>query len=339
MKTSSSKLGSIVNEITDIGRALHGARILEHARFNQPYIKKSLRDIRPLSESKLRSAIIISAGPSVHKKNSIPRILASGYKGTIVAVDGAYIACLKAGLIPDFVLTLDPHPTRMVRWFGDPNFEEHNKRDDYFTRQDLDVEFRKNSILQNEQHIELVNRYGHQTKAIVATTAPKNVIERLMAARLDAYWWNPLVDDPRSEGSLTQQLHELNHLPCLNTGGNVGTAAWVFAYSILKAKETAVVGMDLGYYIDTPHEKTQTYYELIKHIGDEGDITECFEEFEFPLTKERFYLDPTYFWYRRNLLQLLERANTKMFNCTEGGTLFGDRVECIYLDDFLARHK
>jgi len=338
LKSIIAKFESIVNQITDIGRDLHSKNILDHARWNLPYVEKSIRDLPELPFEKRASAIVISAGPSVHKRNSIQRIKQSAYKGTIIVVDGAYIASLKQGLIPDFVLTLDPHPTRIVRWFGDSNFEENNKHDDYFQRQDLDLEFRKNTIQQNQYHIQLVNQYGFQTKAIVASTAPQNVVRRIYEAQFDRYWWNPLVDDPNSEKSLTRQLYDLNKLPCMNTGGTVGTAAWVFAHSILTIPKIAVLGMDFGYYADTPFKKTQTYYELVKHIGQEEDVQECFMEMEFPLTKEKFFIDPTYFWYRRNFLQLLAKSRAKIFNCTEGGTLFGDQIECISLSEFLNHH-
>ena len=324
-----------MNQITDIGVKSHTRLILENARRNLSAVKKSLRDLPRLSDEKSRSAIVISAGPSVHKQNSIKKILSSGYQGTIIAVDGAYIACLKAGLFPDFVLTLDPHPTRIVRWFGDPDFIKHSERDDYFARQDLDVEFRKNTIEQNKYHIQLVNQHGFRTRAIVSCSAPRNVVQRVEEARFDAYWWNPLVDDPRESESITRQLYNLNKLPCMNTGGTVGTAAWVFADAILKIPSIALVGMDLGYYTATPFTQTQMYYEMINHFGGKEGIEECFVHFTFPLTGEQFYTDPTYFWYRKNFLELLQKARSQTFNCTEGGTLFGENVKCISLDEFL----
>ena len=58
-------------------------------------------------------------------------------------------------------------------------------------------------------------------------------------------------------------------------------------------------------------------------------------DFEFPLTKEKFYTDPTYFWYRRNFLELLSQSKKPTFNCTEGGTLFDEKLQCVNLDDFL----
>jgi hypothetical protein len=203
-------LERIVSEIPNIALKFYENTLLEHARLNLADSKKTIRQLPALSEAKTRSAVVISAGPSVHKKRSIQRILESGYKGTIIAVDGTYIACLKAGLIPDFVVSLDPCPKRMVRWFGDHEFEKNTENDDYFKRQDLDVDFRKNSIAQNKQHIELVNKHGHVTKAIVSSSCPCNVIGRLKEAKFDLYWWNPLVDDPNLPGSKTRSLYMIS---------------------------------------------------------------------------------------------------------------------------------
>jgi len=336
--TQISRFDQVVDEITQIGFNLHKKTLVDHALLNAPHVKKSIKELPPLKGKKAQSGIVISAGPSVHNRNSIKRIKESGYGGTIIAVDGSYIASLKMGLIPDFVMSLDPHPTRMVRWFGDHEFEKNSANDDYFARQDLDVEFRKNTIEQNKRHIAIVNEYGRQTKALVASSVPRNVVQRLEESKFDMYWWNPLVDDPHAPGSITREMYNINHLPCVNTGGTVGTAAWVFADSVLKLPQIAVVGMDLGYYHDLPKEKTQTFYELQAHLKGADSLDACFIEFEFPLTKEKFYTDPTYFWYRRNFLELLSLSKSLTFNCTEGGTLFDEKLQCVNLDEFLKQH-
>ena len=267
-------------------------------------------------------------------------MLAFGYEGSIIAADGAYAACLRAGLIPDFVVTLDPHSTRLIRWFGDPHFERSLAKDDYFSRQDLDVDARKNAIKRNLDDFELINRHAPRTKAIVASSAPENVVARIAEAGFETYWFHPLVDDPTKPGSITRALYEIQPLPCISTGGTVGTAAWVFAMQILKPEVLAVAGMDLGYYADLKIEHTQTYYELLTEVdGDVERVKDYFVHVEFPLTRETFFTDPTYFWYRKNFLHLAKRAPMRTLNCTEAGTLFGENIDCVSLDEFFARSK
>ncbi len=330
----------LVQEIPHIGFKYHAARLLDSANKNLPFIQRTINDLSPLEGPKAQSGIIISAGPSVHRRQSIKRIKESQYPGTVIAVDGSYIACLKAGLIPEFVVTLDPHPTRVVRWFGDPEFEKNKENDDYFARQDLDIAFRRDSVEENQENIKLVNRDGCLSRAIVSASAAENVVKRLMEARFDSYWWNPLVDNPRDPTSLTRQMYELNRLPCMNTGGTVGNAAWVFASTRLKIPRIALVGMAFGYYGDTPYQHTQTYYELLERLGSKDVVEEFFIENTFPLTGQKFYTDPTYFWYRSNLLELLDQVTgVETYNCTEGGTLVDERVPCLSLDEFLFKES
>ena len=332
---SNRSFSSVAREIEDISFNLHKDALLRHARENLPRITRTLRELAPPAGDKAKSAIVISAGPSVHRQKSIAHVLASGYKGTVIAVDGSLISCLKDGLFPDYVLTLDAHETRIVRWYGDPDFEHNSRNDDYFQRQDLDVAFRTNLIEQNLAHIDLVNRHGSKSKAIVASSAPQNVVRRIEEAKFDTYWWNPLVDNPAEPNSLTRQLYDINRLPCVNTGGNVGTASWVFASTILKIPTIALLGMDFGYYADLPYSKTQKYYELIDHLGTTEGLEAHFPVYTYPLTGEKFYTDVTYSWYRKNFLELLTLSNARTFNCTGGGVLFGDRLPCVTLEEFL----
>jgi hypothetical protein len=234
-------------------------------------------------------------------------------------------------------MTMDPHNKRVVRWFGDHDFERNSENDDYYKRQDLDEQFRSQSLLENKMLIDMVNKSGRHTKAVVSTTSPANVVARLKEAQFDCYWWNPLMDDPGDSTGLTRKLYNANPAPCINTGGNVGTAAWVFAVMTLKIPVIGLTGMDYGYYASTPYDRTQTYYELALRNGGFDGIEKYFKEFMFPLTGEKFYTDPTYYWYRRNFLELLCQSpdTARTYNCTEGGTLFGPRLDCIYFDGFL----
>lgn len=333
-KSISASFKKLTDEITSIGLDWHAEAIVENSKWNKQFISKSIKDIPAPQGEKAASAIVISAGPSLYKNNILARIKASGYQGSIIAIDGSYVRCIKADLEPDYVLTLDPHPTRLVRWFGDPDFEKNLEGDDYFSRQDLDIAFRTNSIEENRRNIDLVDRHGKNKKLVICSASPKNVVERTRAVGFDAYWWAPLVDNPEKPDSLTRAIVKETKLPAMNTGGTVGTAAWVFALTALKIPKIAVVGMDLGYYkADTSYLQTQTYYSLKDRVGEEN-IHEYFPEFTYPGTGESFYTDPTYYWYRSNLLDLISASGSTVFNCTGGGTLSGAGVECIEIEDF-----
>ena len=317
------KFYELINEITKLGYDYHKETILENSKRNAPYITKTIRELK---DTEKRRCLVISAGPSLYRQRTLQRINPEGI--CIVAIDGSYIQCLKAGIVPDYVVTLDPHPTRMVRWFGDPDFENNLNGDDYFARQDLDVDFRKNSLSENEANIRLVDE--HKAPLIICSTAPANVVKRTQA--FNRYWFAPLIDAPQSSG-LTDDLTAITGLPALNTGGTVGTAAWNFAHSVLGCKDIAVVGMDLGYSMDTPFNMTQTWPQL----KDLKPIYEFFPHFTTPYGE--YYTDPTYWWYRENLLDLLEANECQLTNCSEAGMLFGERIKNVSLETWLASSK
>ena len=325
----------MVGKVGEISFRLHAERLLAHAKSGWNPEAKSLRDLPPLAPERKSKAFVISAGPSLHRKNSVQRLLAQNFSGPTVAVDAAMVKCLKQGLIPDYVVTLDPHPTRMVRWFGDPDFEKHSAADDYFQRQDLDIEFRKNTIRENEKNIELINHYGPRMKALVASSAPANVLARIKEAGFETYFFNPLVDDPETIDSITRKLSAINGFPCVNTGGNVGTCAWILAATVLGIHSLGLLGMDFGYYQDLPRHETQKYYELLEFLQDDEDLDVYFPAYTYPGTGEMMYTDPTYYWYRQNFLELLPLVPAKTYNCTEGGTLFSKKLPCCSVEEFL----
>jgi hypothetical protein len=273
--------------------------------------------------------------------------LDSYYTGTIIAVDGSYVACLKAGLYPDYVITMDPHPTRVVRWFGDPDFDKNTlnddyyARDDYFSRQDLDLDFREDSISHNKETIDLVDKYSHRSKLLISSTSSSTVVNRVINTNFnDIYWYNPLVDDPDNNNSITRKLWDLNKLPCMNTGGTVGTVSWVIATTHFKINAIGLVGMDFGYHNGIPFKDTQTYYELIDYVGQDIDFNKYFLFNKYPINGITYYTDPTYYWYKKNFLELIEKVPyVRTYNCTDGGTLVEDNIILVSLNDFLSKYK
>ena len=308
----------LVAELPERGLAWHRDTILANSIANAPHIVNTIRAVK----TNPAPCLIVAAGPSLYRESIFPRIY-NRFQGTIVATDSAYIQCLKAGIIPDYVVTLDPHPTRMVRWFGDPDLEKNMNGDDYFERQDLDVAFRINAKEENETNIGLVNR--HKVPLIICSTAPSNVVKR--TALHERYWFAPLVDDPEAADSITRKIVSATDLPALNTGGTVGTAAWVFAHSILKSLDIAVVGMDLAYYEDMPLDKTQSWHML-------GGNAAMYPSFTNP-NGQRSFTDPTYFWYRENFLGLLKSNAATVTNCTGTGLLDGEGVKWMGLEQWL----
>jgi hypothetical protein len=242
---------------------------------------------------------------------------------------------LRAGIVPDLVVTLDPHPKRIVRWFGDPDLKPENLGvDDYFARQDMDRAF-ADELRANEEILALLDRHGKGMRIALSTSASPAVVSRALACGMRIYWWNPMYDDPDMPGSVTRGLQAMNRLPCVNAGGNVGAACWMMAHAVLAKKHVGLAGMDFAYYCDTPYRNTQYYREAVALVGEEGLDSIYIRVFN-PHLQQWFYTDPAYMWYRNVFLEMALEADCVTYNCTEGGILFGDNVRFVRLRDFLS---
>ncbi len=305
---------------------------LKNAEDNRPYIGRSVLELRDAQLGTGDTAVVVGAGPSLRRRQSIERLRDSNFPGTIVAADGALGACLRAGVVPHVVVSVDPHPDRIVRWFGDPRLTEV-PADDYFRRQEMDSVHGEDELGANSALVDLVDTYGPKIKVAAATSAAPAVVRRCQQTRMELYWWNPMYDDYDKPGSHSRRLWEMNGLPCLNGGGNVGTSAWVLTHAVLGKRRIGLVGIDLGYAPDTPYEKTQYFRELVDLL--KARHREAFIHTENPVTREVWFSDPTYHWFREVFLEMARDADCQTFNCTEGGLLFGDGVITSTLDAFL----
>ncbi len=326
------QLGPVTLEkVSEIGFA--------NARRNQPLIQKG-KSLLALGETTLAGpgdALVIAAGPSLHRYDTAAIVRQSRFAGTLIATESSLSWCLRNGIVPDLVVTLDPHASRIVRWFGDPDLSrEALARDDYFQRQDMDPRFGDDQLRSNRELIELVDAHGPRIKIAIASSASEAVVKRAVEAGMDLYWWNPMYDDHDLPGSLTRKLHEDNGLPCMNAGGNVGSACWVMAHAVLGKTRVGLAGVDFGYYADTPYEKTQYYKEILALVGPER-LDEVFVRLTNPHLGQDFYTDPAYLWFRESFLEMVPRAECATHNCTGGGILFGPGIHWTDLHEFLAQ--
>lgn len=309
-----------------------------NASINQARIaaSSSVLELRKTPLAQGDTAIVMAAGPSLHRRRVAEQIKASGFRGVIVATESALGYCLRNDLVPDLIVTLDPHPTRIVRWLGDPRLSEARlNSDDYFRRQDLEPRLADDQLAANRELLQVVNQFGPRVRAAICTSAAPEVVDRIYDAGMTPYWWNPFYDDYDAPDSLTRKIHRMNGLPCLNAGGNVGSAAWVLAAAVLEKKQIGIVGMDFGYYNDLPYEKTQYYREIVDLVGPDR-LDEVYVRVHNPHVNADFYTDPTYLWYRDSFLEMVREADSRTVNCTEGGILFGEGLEVMPLAEFLA---
>jgi hypothetical protein len=317
-----------------------GAQAMANAQINQAAALDgaSILALRDTELIKGDAALVIAAGPSLHRQNTARLIKQSDFRGTIIATESAMAWCLRNDIVPQLVVTVDPHGSRIVRWFGDPTLDEAAiARDDYFARQDMDPKFRFNQLKINRELLALLGRHGPEMRICVATSASPAVVQRCVETRMAVYWWNPLLDDYDRPDSLTRKIRALNGKPCINAGGNVGTACWVIAHAVLGKRKIGILGMDFGYYGETNYRETQYYNELKEMLGEDR-LGEAFVHIKNPYLDAEFFTDPAYYWYRMAFLEMAEQAaaaGVRTYNCTGGGILFGPGVEFVPLSTFV----
>lgn len=317
-----------------------GELALGNARRNLEFRDRgqSIAALRNQRFGKADAALVVAAGPSIARRDPARLLRHIGFDGSIICTDSAIYYLLRNGIVPDLVVTLDPHATRIVRWFGDPKLSEAAlESDDYFRRQDMDANFIRELEI-NRELLALLDRHGRDMRIALSTSASAAVVDRVLSTGMQVFWWNPMFDDPADRGGVTAGLQAMNGLPAVNAGGNVGAACWMMADAVLGLSEVAVTGMDFSYYSDTPYSRTQYYSEAVDLVG-EDNLDSVFIRINNPYLDIWFYTDPAYMWYRTVFLEMVQQAQCRTVNCTEGGILFGDGIEFIPLQQYLDRSR
>ena len=325
----------LMPEMARITDARIGEAALSNAFANQDWLGHgaSIAALRGSTFGKSKRAVIVAAGPSLHRTRSLERLAQSGFDGVVVTTDSGMLRCLRHGIVPDLVVTVDPHDPSIVRWFGDPSLERTDPDDDYFRRQDMDDLFR-DELRTNREMLELMAEYGPKLRIAMSTSAGPRVVQRAIESGMSIYWFNPMFDDPDTPDSRSRRLMAANKLPCINCGGNVGSACWMIADAVLGVDHIGLLGIDFSYYDGTPYYNTQYYHEAIDLVG-EDNIDALFVRMFNPHVGSWFYTDPAYLWFREVFLEMLKEASGTTWNCTEGGILFGDDVRCTSIEAFV----
>lgn len=277
---------------------------------NLPLIKegKTLRGLIPEGDPQGR-AIVIGRGPSVFRHKHLSLLKDSNYEGITIATDGMLIECLKEGIEPDYVLSVDGSPV-CEKWYNDPLVKEH----------------------------------GPEIASVLCTQVSPKVTKLVIDAGFRGpYWFVPTSDRVTDRDSITKlQLlmtcseRNPNGLISMDCGGNVGAASWVLAWTILRRKDIALVGFDFGYPDDMPLGNTYYYDKTVGHIGAlHANIH--YETIWHPYFKTKSKIDPAFKSYRQGFFDMLMAAPdwVKTTNATGGGTLFHPNLECKHLEDWL----
>lgn len=264
-----------------------------------------------------KSAIIIGRGPSIKEHKQLELLSNSNFDGVIICTDGALIDTLKSGITPEkfpnfYVVTIDTAEI-IASLYDDP----------------------------------IVDKFGDKIKGIFTTVSHPKTLERARNARINIHWIHALFDYNEGKKSfnqisalMTRCKKHLNGLPAIQTGGNVGTASWFVGWKILKCEVLALIGINHGWTEDTPWEIIMSHGNSSKKI----DINQDDPNFEklFPIVYNpdfncKCILDPVFQYYSEALKEFILRSpdSVTTINATEGGSIFGPRINSMKFKEFL----
>jgi hypothetical protein len=261
-----------------------------------------------------RACIAIAAGPSVQLRGHLQQLHAArkcGYKGLVFCAAHALRGALEAGVIPDVVVVVDGNDEKI------PVFFQH----------EIVARYVKDMNLASCISVspKTLDAWGKKNIYFFRTSIPGNML--------------PNVD------TLISTM--FGQYPELDSGGNNGAAMYSLA-CLLGCSECAMIGFDLGYPKGTPYEDTMYFNAYCGSIGehykDVPDMIErCYEDFHHPVFDTDYYFDFVYAVFRDCFFEMTQayqkHFGTKAVNCTEGGTVYCEGLECIPLKDFIDRHS
>jgi len=281
---------------------------------------KKINDFLDNKIDEKSSAIVIGRGPSLKKNKHLELLSKSDYDGTIICCDGALIDVLKNGVTPDkfkkFIVTsIEPYK-RIEKYYID----------------------------------EVVKSYGNKILAILPVIANPDVVAILQQYKVNIFWIHLLFDlneGKKSFNYITSKIirSRINEgLPAIQSGANVGTSSWFIAWKIIGVPNVCLIGINHGWDIDDPIEKiiSHGYENKEKKIDpDAKNITKFVKKVFNPDFNCYALQDPIYQFYSETFKEFISRSPSWLntINATEGGVIFGKKIQSMKFADFLAKHK
>jgi hypothetical protein len=282
---------------------------------------KDLASLPSNLKNKQNSAIVIGKGPSVDKNKHLELLAESNYKGNIICCDGKLKDALTKGVTPDkfpnfFVVTIDPYD---------------------WTKQNYENK--------------IINEFGSKINGIFTTISNPLTVQQARSTGIKIHWMHSLFDLNEGKKSfnyissiMTRSKKQTRGLPAIQTGGNVGTSSWFVAWKILKCSIVSLIGINHGWEEDDPFDK------IVKHGRNDVsfDIKEDSDEFKklfpkiFNSELNKFcILDPLFQFYSNALKEFILRSPdwVNTINSTEGGSIFGERIQQMPFVEFLKYYK
>ena len=267
------------------------------------------------------SAIVIGRGPSVNKNKHLELLAESDYQGNIICCDGKLKDTLSKGVTPDkfpnfFVVTIDPY--EQVKQLYDDK---------------------------------IISEFGSQIKGIFTTISNPMAVQKARENGIQIHWMHSLFDLNEGKKSfnyissiMVRSKNQIRGLPAIQTGGNVGTSSWFVAWKILHCSVISLIGINHGWEEDDPidmiikHGRNDISFDIDKNSDT---FKKLFPRVYNPDLKKFCILDPLFQFYSNGLKEFILRSPNwvNTINCTEGGSIFGERIKQMQFSEFLTHFK
>jgi hypothetical protein len=279
-------------------------------RENMPYIVENPDIKEVFGKHENTPAITIGAGPSLFDNASgtdhLKMIAESDFDGVIIATDRILKDCYEYGIHPDYVVVVDGSERIYDRFFDHDIVRENAHH--------------TTAIITNHTNPSVVKEWGEYGGGIVFFTS--GISQEILPNAASII------------GLITDNTE-------LNSGGNCGSFSINAAHS-MKCNPVALIGMDFSYKIGTPLSDThyyQSYKDRTGFTDEEMWDNELFKTFHNPFFDTDCIVDTMFLTYAEPLrdywIKEFGKNGTRIINCTEGGVLYGDGIECGWFKDWL----
>ena len=273
------------------------------------------------------SAIVIGAGPSLKKNKHLEILADSNFTGAVICCDSVLSKVLEAGITPEkfknfFVISIDT--------------QSHQK--EFFEKP-------------------IIKKFSNKIKCILSTTVHSSTHKAIIDSGMEIYWVHTLFDYDKGKtsfnyisGIMSRSNTNEKGFPGIQTGGNVGTSAWVISWNILKCPQVVLIGIDNSYPVENIDGKIdinsvgRVHPILYEHLkGSQSDKNNSkLTERAFPIVHNPdfncYYIqDPIFLYYSNALNEFIGKTKNivKTINATGGGAIFGEGVISMEFKKFL----
>lgn len=260
---------------------------------------KNGNDVSDIPDGIKIPALVIGAGPSLYRRKHLELLVRKPFKGMIFVVDRVLKDCLEAGVIPDYVIILDASDKIL-------SFIDHP----------------------------IIDQYADRITAIMnAETSPK-VVNRWKGK---IYWYHVLMEELFAP-NITHILELLLGTTAIVSGGHCTSIGWALA--VMKRFEPIVIiGCDLSWPSDQPLETTRAFPWYLEQVTN-GNHEEAKKLFDNHYHHNFFNTDCYYELIFKSYItvaryQFEHTQGIRIYNCTGGGALEGNGIECMWLEDYL----